>query len=194
MPFIPPSFSNITFVIQRTGDVDPYTTSFGCSFGGAFDTAQADNLAVSLRTAALPNLSTADTLTSIDFDYNEISGVLTYSSVQGQIGTGNPGSSTHPQNVAALFQKRTAFPGRRGRGRMYWPYVGDSDADAVGALTAAAISRYTTMLTAWRTAITTNTAFDLPVLLHTTSTPDPTPITAFVCAPILATQRRRLRR
>lgn len=195
MAFIPPSHANATFVVQRAGDTDPYTTSLGLLFNsGTFDTAQADSLAAAFKTAALPSLSTADTLVSIDYDYNEISGVLAYSSVQNAVGTGPPASGTMTQNVAALFVKRTALPGRKGRGRMFWPFVGDADVDAVGALSPGAVTRYTTMLTAWKTAITSNTAFDSPVLFHQTSTPAPTAITSFTVSPLVATQRRRLRR
>lgn len=195
MAFIPAFFSNITWVIQRAGDTDPYTTSLGVSFGpGPFDTAAADSMATSLAVATLPNLSTADTLVSIDYDYNDGLGSLTYSSVRNALGTGASASSTMTQNVAALFLKRTALPGRKGRGRMFWPYMSDSDVDAVGNLASTAVTRYTTMITAWRTAITSSSHFNDPALFHTTSTPDATPITAITVSPVAATQRRRLRR
>jgi hypothetical protein len=195
MAFIPAFTSNITWVVQRTGDTDPYTTSLACSFGpGPFDTAAADALATSLAVATLPNLSTADTLVQIDFDYNDGLGTLSYSNVRNSIGTGATASATMVQNTAALFLKRTALPGRQGRGRMFWPYMQDTDVDAVGGLTGAAVTRYQTMITAWRTAITSSSHFNEPMLLHTTSTPDATPITSITVSPLAATQRRRLRR
>jgi hypothetical protein len=195
MPFIATGIANATFVIQRTGDVDPYTTALGLSYASfPFDTAQANSLAAAWKTAALPNLSSSDTLISVDFDYNDGPGVLSYSSVQNAVGTGQGLSSVCPQNCAALFIKRTALPGRPGRGRMFWPYVAEADSDGVGALSTTAVTRYQTMITALQAAITSNTFFDAPMLLHTTSSPVATPITAVICSPTVATQRRRLRR
>jgi hypothetical protein len=194
VPFIPPTYANATFVIQRAGDLDPYTTSLGVSYTGPWSNANADSLAASLRTAALPNLSAADTLVSIDWAYNDVNGVLAYSSALGSAGTGATLVSTIPQNSAALIVKRTSTPGRKGRGRMYWPYVGEVDTDGIGALNPAAVTRYQTMTTAWVAAITSAATFDQPVLFHTLSSPAPSPITSFSCSPVVASQRRRLRR
>jgi hypothetical protein len=72
--------------------------------------------------------------------------------------------------------------------------VPEVDVDAVGTFASTGITRMNTMLGSWKTAITSDTWANLPRLLHTTSTPDASEITAFVVSPIIATQRRRLRR
>jgi len=195
MPFIGVFDRNITFVITRAGDLQPFTTSIGAFAGAAtFDQADTDTFATALKNAVLPNLSSGETLVSINFQYNDGPGVLEYVSNQNAVGTGAAISALQPQNVSFLIQKRTALPGKHGRGRMYWPSVAETDVDAVGAVSPGAKTRLQTMLTAWLNAISTATTFDSYAVLHETSTPVSTKITSLSVDPVVATQRRRLRR
>lgn len=193
--FIPMGFCNVTWVISRTGDLDPYTTSLATFMNsGAFNQADADSFATALRTASLPSLSSGDTLVSIDFAYNEGGGVVQYSAPQGQVGTGSPLSNCTSQNCAALIQKRTGTPGRKGRGRMYWPYLGETDVDGIGLIAPGAKTRMQTMINGWNAAVGTATSFDAFYVLHQISTPEPSKVTQLTPASLLATQRRRLRK
>lgn len=195
MPFIHPLYANATFVITRAGDLDPYTTSFGLGYSpDGFDPAEADSLAAAFRTASLPSLSTAEVLVSIDWQYNDGDGTLQYISALNSTGTGGTAAALVPQNVSHLLLKRTALPGRRGRGRMFWPSVQDTDVDSIGTVAPGTITRLQTMITAWRAAITSSSWADSPVLFHTISSPPPSVITSWVPATQVATQRRRLRR
>lgn len=193
---IPPGYSNVTFVISRAGDLDPYTSSFGVDYPSpaVFSTASADAFAASLKAATLPNLGLADTLVSIDFAYNDGAGVATYSSPINSVGTGASANSVTTQNVAALFSKKTNLPGRKGRGRMFWPYVEELNVSSVGVLDPTFVTKLQTMCTAWRTSITTASLFDSMILFHTATTPDPAIVTSLTVASVVATQRRRLRR
>jgi hypothetical protein len=194
MPYIGPLTSNITFVITRTGDLEPYTTAIGALMNDTWSDSDADTFATALKTATLPNLSTGEQLVSIDFAYNAGTGISGHSTAFNLSGTGSPISALVPQNTAFLIQKRTGVPGRHGRGRMFWPSVWDTDVDAVGAVAPGTKTRIQTMLTAWQNAIVSATTFDSFALLHSISTPDASKITSLSCGGTVATQRRRLRR
>jgi hypothetical protein len=113
-------------------------------------------------------------------------------------------SSQVPQNTAVLFEKRTARGGRRGRGRMFWPWMlNEASVDDVGNLAGVAV-------TAYNTAINVNFAqlatVGLPMyILHseaepTMSNPSPGPpgppdlVTSMAVDPVVGSQRRRLGR
>lgn len=195
MTFVGPFSANATFVITRTGDLDPYTTSFGVGYTpDGFDETEADTLAAALGTAALPCLSNGETLVSIDWTYNDGQGQLQHISARNTIGSGQSLATTATQNVSHLLLKRTALPGRQGRGRMFWPSVAEGDVDAIGTVSSTALTKLNTMITGWRSAITASSWADSPLLLHTLSQPPATVITTWTASAQCATQRRRLRR
>jgi len=194
MPYIGPLARNITLVISRAGDLQPFTTSIGALGNSSFDLADTDTFLQAMGTAALPNLSTAETLVQEVLQYNDGAGIIEYVHNDGRLGTGATAAALVPQNSAILIQKRTALPGKHGRGRMYWPSMGEADVDGVGAISPGAKARIATMLTAWTNAVNTATSFDAFAVLHTTSTPAATKITSLTVDSTLATQRRRLRK
>lgn len=107
-------------------------------------------------------------------------------------GTGS-GAPLAP-NVSTLWQKRTALGGRRNRGRAYIPPVlpSEGQVDALGVIASATI---TTLQTAYNAFLTAAAVSGLePVLFHQSAPYTPTPITSFQLQPLVATQRRRLRR
>lgn len=98
-----------------------------------------------------------------------------------------------PQNTALLVRKQTAAPGRRGRGRMYFPgTITETTCSSIGVLTGAALTVRQTALNAWHARLMTDQL--TPVLLHADGDPTPNEITAFLAQQVVATQRRRLRR
>jgi hypothetical protein len=98
-----------------------------------------------------------------------------------------------PQNTAFLVRKQTNQPGRRGRGRMYFPgTVTEATTSSIGVMTGAALTTRQTALNAWHARLITD-GLD-PVLLHQSGDPTPAEITAFIGQAVVATQRRRLRR
>lgn len=194
MPFIGPLSRNITFVIARAGDLQPFTTSIGALGNSSFDQADTDTFLTSMATAALPNLSSAEVVVQMQLVYNDGAGQLEYIKTDGRPGTGTTAAALVPQNCSILIQKRTALPGKHGRGRMYWPSLGETDVDGVGTIAPGAKTRIQTMLTAWSNAVATATSFDSFAVLHTISTPVATKITSLTVDSVMATQRRRLRK
>lgn len=192
-------FANMTLVISRTGDIDPYTTSLGIQTTDpeGWDTTQMDTDSLAIANAVKPNITSLDTLSAIVWTVGTGVGDLEYVSATNAAGTLASASAQMPQNCCVLIQKRTGTPGRRGRGRMYWPGLVESEVDGVGTILASTVTRLTTMLNSWKATITASPQLGQPVLLHQegiTPTPGPSTITQFSISPVLATQRRRLRK
>lgn len=135
------------------------------------------------------------TLTRVQGTY-EI-GTRTYGSLTVPMSIAGSGvQSSPPPNVAVLVQKRTALLGRRGRGRMFFPWgVDESGVDEAGNIETAVRTAYQTGGANFIAGLAS--AGLEAVLLHTyPTTGSPmaaAPISAFVPSPIVATQRRRLR-
>lgn len=97
-----------------------------------------------------------------------------------------------PPNVSALIEKTTAFGGRQGSGRMFFPGIPESQVLSNGALLSAFVSLLEAGWQAFQTAMET-AGHDL-VLLHTIAGNDPDVLADLTVDPTVATQRRRLRR
>lgn len=102
------------------------------------------------------------------------------------------GAATASPNVSFLLQKRTDFGGRRNRGRMYVPGVGEAAIDDAGKLTLAKVSAMQAAADGFVSDLLAATID--PVILHSAAGVAPTTITRIVCSDQAATQRRRLRR
>lgn len=111
--------------------------------------------------------------------------------------TGAASGTYLPQNTAVLVQKRSALGGRKNRGRMYVPFcasegsvdnVGNIDSTDLGVLQGLADDFLASLLDA-------DPGPALPmVILHSVSSETPTTVTELRVDPVIATQRRRLRR
>lgn len=110
------------------------------------------------------------------------------------IDTGNNTGAKAPISNAVLIHKRTAFIGRRNRGRSYIPFVlTESAVNEVGELTPSARNTFTTAAEVHRGGLEN---FDLPMML-THSAPElglPVEVTLVDADPVMGTQRRRVRR
>lgn len=105
-----------------------------------------------------------------------------------------PGSGSGemlPVNNAFLINKVTAQPGRRGRGRSFWPGVTSSSVNPDGTVPSGSVTLMNDALAAF---ITGADGVGLsPALLHQTAPNDPTPILGMITQGKIATQRTRLR-
>jgi hypothetical protein len=109
---------------------------------------------------------------------------------------------TLPQNSAHLVRKNTTAGGRRNRGRFYLPGVNEGGVNDVGVLDQSQITATNTALTNFLAeCFIPAELFEGMVVLHSylAGTPSgeqmaPTPVASLVCQPVIATQRRRLRR
>jgi hypothetical protein len=122
----------------------------------------------------------------------------------------NPGTSVGnrlPSNNALLITKQTARGGRRGRGRMYLPWVlAETSVSDVGVIDAATVVAYQTAADGWLTQIATaaGAVVATPMtLLHSDSAPgtqNPTPpgapneVLSLIVDNLVGSQRRRLAR
>lgn len=115
---------------------------------------------------------------------------------------GGASSSTVPANCAALIHKRTARGGRRGRGRVFVPWVlAESSVEESGLVATALKNQVQTAAGVWLTNLSNNS---VPMyLLHSSSAPgtdNPTPpgtpnaVTSLVVDSVIGSQRRRLGR
>lgn len=108
-----------------------------------------------------------------------------------------PGTATAAgwtPNVAWLATKSTAFGGRSGRGRMYWPAAVETLADEAGNISGGSLTALNTALDNFLVELDTN-SFPM-VVLHGENSPAPAPypVTSLLASTRVATQRRRLRR
>lgn len=112
----------------------------------------------------------------------------------GVIGPGSGSSATVPPNVSVLVQKHTAFGGRAGRGRMYFPGWPEANLGSDGVLGEPTRTNFEAEFT---TTMALLDVGSLPqVVLHGAGSPlsTPSPVTSYTVATSAATQRRRLRR
>lgn len=108
---------------------------------------------------------------------------------------GTQGQPVMPPNVSLLIQKRTATPGRQGRGRTYlggWLTESEVQDDATIAPTP--LAGFQTMASNLADDLATDPLLGMH-LLHLAGSSDVLPsfVTSYVVQPTVATQRRRLR-
>lgn len=116
------------------------------------------------------------------------------SALYSNIAQGAVSGDSTPPNTAILVHKVTAFGGRQGRGRMFWPGLPEAGMLGSGNLAGTYQADLQTGFTSFYDELV---AADLiPTLLHgdTPSPPGPYGILAFNVDARVATQRRRLRR
>lgn len=112
------------------------------------------------------------------------------------IANGGTVQSAAPSNVAVLIQKRSTRGGRRGRGRMYVPWlISDANVNEVGIIVAGTVTAIQTECIDFLAGLTA--ASTGMVLLHNTggSAPgSPDVVNALIVDNLIGTQRRRLGR
>jgi hypothetical protein len=112
-------------------------------------------------------------------------------------GTGTAGTLI-PQNTAFLAHKRTAYAGRSGQGRFYLPGVYESQVNNIGQVDSGVITALNTSLAAFRNAVRAAADVEEMVLFHDSAGAAagelPYFITSLDTDPVVATQRRRLRK
>lgn len=108
--------------------------------------------------------------------------------------TGNGGATINspPPNAAVLVTKSTNTGGRRGRGRMYWPWAADESSVGEGGVWASgAVANFQTAMDNFLADLA---SADLPMVILHRDGGSPSPVTVLTVQALLATQRRRLRR
>lgn len=199
---IPASYGRLLARLQLTGDPEPMVCTFGV--GGLVDAAlgqdAVDTFATLWSTEIMDIVCSSYVFTGAELaahitPADETDDLAVFVSSAFSTAGGNTAAAT-PQNTAYLIHKRTAIAGKRYRGRVYLPGVGEPSVSPTGAVTGDLLTDIPTKFAALRTGMASN---GTPLcLLHQAEAvmdaPAPTEITAFQLDAIVATQRRRLRR
>lgn len=211
---VPPGYGEAIVNMSATGDADAWAMTFGvwvATTPGAATVAAGIDALFNTRLAGV--LGSAATLGPVTVRYRRSDQTLAdplLVEVAGTVHAGTGGATYAnplPQNCALLVHKRTATGGRRGRGRIYMPWVNEQNVDANGVI---ATTQLATYQTAWSgiltdlNALDTGTAGDFGdtfahmFVLHSpkggVSGGPPSQVTALQCDSTIATQRRRLRK
>jgi len=209
--FIPPGFSQAQLLFEFSEEPQPAMTTVGLGtalFNGT-EAGQAQKLKDSWVAHMLARQSNVLRFKGVTVRVGQAGGEPTiHTVVANSLGTNV--AAMVPRNSAALVQKGTALGGRKHRGRMYLPgMVEEAQTDQAGNMTATHRQAIQTAFDTFRSA-STDTGLTF-VVLHSdeqitgynpntgkpvygpVTPPPPTPITSFVVATKVGTQRRRLR-
>lgn len=200
---IPAGYAHVVHSLLWTGDPEPMAVTYGVKLTAAGVDAPdtiAGDLAAAFVAQPLTNMNSLLTLVSTEAKINVVEtepeayelGISTTG------GAGGEAATCLPQNSAYLVHKRTGVGGRIGRGRMYIPGVHEAAADNLGNVSSGEIGEWNTKLTAWLAAIVAKPTIDYMCLLHDSEGIGaallPYQVTALTLDPLIATQRRRLRK
>lgn len=192
---VPPGFGLCAFTFTGAVGTQPYVTTLGVEWDAGTGTAvDAANNAMSAYGSNFAS---------------ETNGSLTLDRVSFYIGDDGPSGSVDsdlppiamtrtgsypPTACSAIARKVTAFPGRRGRGRMFLPGVlSENEIDTDGTVLAARRTSLTTALNEFASDLVTGTNITALVLLHSSAPADPTPITGFAVSDLVGWIRGRIR-
>lgn len=194
---IPVGYAQCSMVFYRDGDLEEMDCTFGVATSDLENTASDVALAVGhvFSSTGLPNgvhLVRVKCLVAQEGDVPQ-------SQEATAIANGSGTAKLLPQNCAMLWKKITGHGGRRGRGRMYLPFVREDDCDDVGNLSSTTITAQQTTADLFlaELADTAHGAATPMVLLHhqgESLVPLPYPVTGLVVDPRIGSQRQRLRR
>jgi len=194
---IPPGFIDCSILIERTGDPNNYVTTFGAQIGVApFTQQNAVALGNRIGTELDDLLITTERIVGLNVRVGTDGAPLVR-----QVPLDVPGISTAqrlPQNCAVIVNKLSELGGRRNRGRMFWPSIGETSVDDTGNITIGSRdtfqARFDALLSALRGegALPPNTSN--MVILHSSGVAAPTVVSGLRVERLIGTQRRRLRR
>lgn len=198
--FIPPGNGQLIINISRDGDPDPYAVTVGLAFeGDPFQVVTKTQITAAVQ-QLLPLLGPNEQIDGWTLRYNVSGGDLNVmENTMNEPGTSSDSART-PQNVAVLVRKETDLAGRRNRGRLFWPSVARGNVNSVGQLSDTTVEGYQDTFDQFYVTMFTNgeaTGLSDFTILHTVSPGGdlpPTPIARFSVEPVVASQRRRLRR
>lgn len=196
---IPPGFASITVPIRHSALPRAAAVTFGVDssnwpgdyvdmcdrIGADFDSA--------LSAGFDSQVSMGPVRASVGQDGGEnlsVEGTYTWS--------GDAAGERQSAQIALLVKKLTARGGRRGRGRMYFPWMlSETGVDETGRLGAGVAASYQSLMNNWRVAALIDPGSTPLYLLHSagaSAAGNPDEITALLVDPVTGTQRRRVGR
>lgn len=198
MSLIPVGFSEVTFKLRPTGGSRIATWSIGVDDSVVVDPNPAVT-ALNFYTYA-SETGGPYKATAMSSDWTFVGVHVTQMQEVGPLGAdydnpivGTATAAQTPVNTSLLVDKRTGIGNRRNRGRCYPPptMIAESQINNLGAITAT-LSTVQAYFDHIKSAAAVGD-YQL-VLFHQTPPFTPTPITSLVVQPLVATQRRRMRR
>jgi hypothetical protein len=174
--------------------------SIGGDFGTTVTPQQAQTIATAIAAVAAPGAILAawvpaTTLSGCRVEARALDGTLETQAeaikATPQVGTG---ASPHPFQVALVSSLRTAFPGARGRGRLYWPATGinisSSTLRPISSTVVSVLGGVKTYLSAIQTAIDA-TLDGVALGVWSRTSQDVNVVQSIQMGDVLDTQRRR---
>ncbi len=198
---IPPTFAQVIHTLKMIDDPEPMAVTYGIELeqGVVFSPQSVVNgLSFAFVTKIMPVMLSHFTMTETTMRLGTTPPALSEVFVGPGQGQGGITGPSVPQNTAYLVSKRTSKPGRRGRGRMFFPGVSEGAVNNNGTLPPTDTrTQWETRLPEWLVAVAAVDGVVGMVLLHSTGitpAPPPYPVTALQLELSVATQRNRLRR
>lgn len=194
---VPPDFAQGSVLWRLDGDPETMVTTIGLYHDSdPWDETNAEDLYDAFTTSLSEGLfATGYTIigavVAITVDVDDPPTVFSFYSDSPWEADGGDGL---PQNNAYLIHKNTTVGGRAGKGRMYFPGVCEDRCDTKGVLADATRTELTTEMAAVAAHANSHDLFFC--LFHSETSPigEPTPLSSFVCDPMISTQRTRLRK
>lgn len=193
-----PGFADVSIELTQTGLTRPAYITFGINPVSTDLTVIADQVRLAYSGAGALNSVMDSTVTttairvSLGTDGTEdLAYVLALT-----LGGGAASSTTLPPNCALLVHKQTSRGGRRGRGRMFVPWVvKEADCDEAGVIASSPLAIIQNALNAFKAGLVTQT---VPMYLFhgpgNTTPGAPTAVDFLIADRLISTQRRRLGR
>jgi hypothetical protein len=197
---VPAGFAEVIHSMSLVNDPEPMAITYGVQFDGqapvdAQDTVEDLHAAFASTLFGIPHSSYTLQQTELRFVVAELGPVQIAVTINPIQGTGS--ASPLPQNSAALFHKRSANAGRRNRGRFYLPGLGEGSVDPAGRISIGEINAFNSLAANFLAGVRAAASIAEMVILHSdgvSSAPAPTVVTFMNLDPVIATQRRRLRK
>lgn len=162
----------------------------GYSIGSIFDQTNADFVSDTLATAYKAQLGTGSRWVGVHVLIGN-DGPLGEVNSASSAGNGSRSGDLVSPQVQGLLSKKTAFTGRRNRGRMFVPDMSEAQVDNGGQINSGGRALLQDIANAWFVAVPAGSgSIDAAVILHTDSTA-PTPVTTFNAEAMVATLRNR---
>jgi hypothetical protein len=195
-----PGFAHCQVRLTHADDVgDEYNITYGISVPNGATDQEIANLQFSHFAAAWADqFDTSITIQGVTCYFGHTPpDADTIAESQNTVRPGERDMSSLPANCSVLVKKVTGVGGRKNRGRNFFPFViAEGDVTEVGVVGAARLANLQNAADIWLDQLDTGGVGGLatPMYILHSGNEIPTPVSNLVVDPIIATQRRRLRR
>lgn len=197
---IPPGYAQISLRMSDTSVPHPMVVTMGAKLTTTPPpVSSASQLLTALSNAFKPLFPSSVTFTSVHLLVGN-DGPPMAADASGSVAGTRVGVSLAPPQVAWIIQKKTAFAGRQFRGRLFLPFVNETNVNASGTLDPSDVTLLSNACAALDALPSGTPAANITnwAILHrepkSGSAPAPTAVSVHIASSKVATQRRRLER